>query len=156
MGQARAGVETARTTQTTPERGKQLRHDGDTRACTRAGWPDMFPLRPQLVLFLGLVAVIPPMGQEPARTSQGKQIAVIDVSGESSATEPRRDIGRPFDQSGPCSQRSQHRRSSRTVRGVSGGVVIWVPIAANGSCADSLSKTPAISLRRSGREARLV
>ena len=31
-------------------------------------------------------------------------------------------------------------RTSRTVQGVSGGLVIWAAIAANGSCADNLSK----------------
>jgi hypothetical protein len=75
--------------------------------------------RHQLLLFLGLVAVIAPMGPEPPRTGQSKQIAIIDVSGESSASEPRRDIGRSFDQSSACS----NRRPASTIREILGANV---------------------------------
>jgi hypothetical protein len=83
----------------------------------------MFP-RHHFLLSLGLVAVIAPTGTEPSRTSQNKQVAIIDVSGESSASEPRRDIGRSFDQSGPCSQ----RRPASTIREILGANVETIAV----------------------------
>ena len=73
----------------------------------------------QFLLFVGLVAVIAPVGPEASRTRQSKQIAVIDVSGESVASERRRDIGRSFDGSQPCSERSP----ATTIRGILGADV---------------------------------
>ena len=68
--------------------------------------------RHQLLLSVGLVAVIALGHRELARAGQGSQIAIIDASGESATSERRRNLGRPFEGSGHCSE----RKPAKTIR----------------------------------------
>jgi hypothetical protein len=73
--------------------------------------------RYELLLLIGLVLGMGFVWRQPSRAGQiDRRIAINDVSRDYAASERRRDIGRPFDESTHCSE----TRSATTIRGLLG------------------------------------
>ena len=66
----------------------------------------------EFLLLIGLVLGMVFVGRQPSRAGQIDRIEIIDVSRDYAASERRRDIGRPFDESKRCSG----KRSATTIR----------------------------------------